>query len=209
MTRSQAASPRRPVSGRLPRCPTEDKSLKTGKDRTDVARLSQYFIDRFAPSTVTGGLQLPADSPRWRNEPRHRGANGAQRTSTSACSRTEPYIVPNVVEVHRKVNAFAEPEVMVAAATSTGRHCSTASMSTRFSRRTGAERESARSQALTPIARCTDATALAPSPTAAATRFIDPCLTSPAANRPGTLVSNGSGSRPSALHVEPSVAVSS
>lgn len=209
MTRSQTAIPQKTSIRETTAMPHRGQSLKTGNDRTDVARLSQYFIDRFAPSTVTGGLQPPADSPRWRNEPRHRGANGAQRTSTSACSRTEPYIVPNVVEVHRKVNAFAEPEVMVAAVTSTGRHCSTASMSTRSWRRTGAERESARSQALTPIARCTDATALAPSPTAAATRFIDPCLTSPAANRPGTLVSNGSGSRPSALHVAPSVTVSS
>jgi hypothetical protein len=34
-----------------------------------------------------------------------------------------------------------------------------------------------------------------PSPTAAATRFIDPARTSPAAKTPGTLVSNGSGRR--------------
>ena len=30
-----------------------------------------------------------------------------------------------------------------------------------------------------------------PSPTAEATRFTDPCLTSPAANTPGMLVSSG------------------
>src|ERR1700693_4965210 len=53
----------------------------------------------------------------------------------------------------------------------------------------------------TPIARWTELTALAPSPTAAATRFIDPWRTSPAANTEGTLVSNGSGDRPSAVQV--------
>ena len=41
---------------------------------------------------------------------------------------------------------------------------------------------------------CTERTALEPSPTAAATRFIEPLRTSPAANTPGTDVSNGSGS---------------
>jgi hypothetical protein len=35
--------------------------------------------------------------------------------------------------------------------------------------------------------------ALAPSPVAAATRFIEPEWTSPTANTPGMLVSNGSG----------------
>ena len=39
----------------------------------------------------------------------------------------------------------------------------------------------------------TERTALEPSPTAAATRFIEPWRTSPAANTPGTEVSNGSG----------------
>src|SRR6185437_9624767 len=39
-------------------------------------------------------------------------------------------------------------------------------------------------------------TALEPSPTADATRFIDPARTSPTAKTPGTDVSNGSGSRP-------------
>jgi hypothetical protein len=39
--------------------------------------------------------------------------------------------------------------------------------------------------------------ALAPSPTAAATRFIDPDRTSPIAKTSGWLVSNGSGRRPS------------
>jgi len=37
--------------------------------------------------------------------------------------------------------------------------------------------------------RCTNITAMAPSPTAEAYRFTDPCLTSPAANMPGMLVS--------------------
>ena len=48
--------------------------------------------------------------------------------------------------------------------------------------------------------RCTDATALDPSPTAAATRFIEPRRTSPAANTRGVDVSNGSGSRPRPCH---------
>ncbi len=48
--------------------------------------------------------------------------------------------------------------------------------------------------------------ALAPSPTAAATRFIEPCRTSPAAKTAGTLVSKGSGVRPSAAHVPVEVA---
>ena len=38
--------------------------------------------------------------------------------------------------------------------------------------------------------------AAAPSPTAEATCFVLPCLTSPAAKIPGMLVSNGSGSMP-------------
>ena len=42
------------------------------------------------------------------------------------------------------------------------------------------------------------ATAIAPSPTALPTRLVEPLRTSPAANRPGTLVSSGSGSRSSA-----------
>ena len=42
----------------------------------------------------------------------------------------------------------------------------------------------------------TEAIALAPSPVAAATRFIEPEWTSPTANTPGMLVSNGSGPRP-------------
>src|SRR5215204_3911613 len=42
---------------------------------------------------------------------------------------------------------------------------------------------------------CTERTALDPSPTAAATRFIEPLRTSPTANTPGTDVSNGSGAR--------------
>jgi hypothetical protein len=37
--------------------------------------------------------------------------------------------------------------------------------------------------------RCTNVTAMAPSPTADAHLFTDPCLTSPAANIPGMLVS--------------------
>ena len=41
-----------------------------------------------------------------------------------------------------------------------------------------------------------DAT-MEPSPTAAATRFVEPCLTSPAANSPTRLVSSGRGSRSS------------
>ena len=48
--------------------------------------------------------------------------------------------------------------------------------------------------------RCTDATALDPSPTAAATRFIEPRRTSPAANTRGVDVSNGRGSRPRPCH---------
>jgi hypothetical protein len=43
----------------------------------------------------------------------------------------------------------------------------------------------------------TEAMALAPSPVAAATRFIEPEWTSPTAKTPGMLVSNGSGRRPS------------
>jgi hypothetical protein len=46
-----------------------------------------------------------------------------------------------------------------------------------------------------PIAIRTDRTALAPSPAAAATRFIEPRRISPAAKTPGTLVSNGRGRR--------------
>src|SRR4029079_3725850 len=42
----------------------------------------------------------------------------------------------------------------------------------------------------------TDRTALDPSPTAAATRFIEPERTSPTANTPGPDVSNGNTSRP-------------
>ncbi|MEH2012632.1 MAG: hypothetical protein V7K65_14160 [Nostoc sp.] len=38
-------------------------------------------------------------------------------------------------------------------------------------------------------------TAIAPSPTAEATRLTEPCRTSPAANEPGTLVSKKNGSR--------------
>src|SRR2546425_12657935 len=41
-------------------------------------------------------------------------------------------------------------------------------------------------------------TAAEPSPTGAATRLVDPERTSPTANNPGWLVSNGSGERPSA-----------
>lgn len=40
--------------------------------------------------------------------------------------------------------------------------------------------------------------AIEPSPTADATRFTEPCRTSPAASTPGTLVSRGIGVRPSA-----------
>ena len=47
-------------------------------------------------------------------------------------------------------------------------------------------------------------TALAPSPTAEATRFSEVSRTSPAANTVGMLVSNGSGGRPSAVQVAPS-----
>jgi hypothetical protein len=43
----------------------------------------------------------------------------------------------------------------------------------------------------------TERTAADPSPTAAATRLIEPARTSPAANNPGWLVSKGSGKRPS------------
>src|SRR5205085_10778894 len=43
-------------------------------------------------------------------------------------------------------------------------------------------------------------TAAEPSPTAAATRLVDPERRSPTANKPGRLVSNGSGERPSASH---------
>src|SRR5262245_28446687 len=46
----------------------------------------------------------------------------------------------------------------------------------------------------------TERTAADPSPTAAATRLIEPDRTSPTANNPGELVSNGSGRRPSASH---------
>src|SRR6202048_1765312 len=49
-----------------------------------------------------------------------------------------------------------------------------------------------------------DRTALAPSPTAEATRFTEVRRTSPAANTVGMLVSNGSGVRPSAAQVAPS-----
>ena len=53
------------------------------------------------------------------------------------------------------------------------------------------------------MALCTEAIALAPSPVAAATRFIEPERTSPTANTPGTLVSNGSGVRPSSAQADP------
>src|SRR5438105_3509295 len=43
--------------------------------------------------------------------------------------------------------------------------------------------------------RCTSWMLIAPSPTAEATRLIEPCRTSPAANTPGRLVSSGSGGR--------------
>src|SRR5207344_1647517 len=43
-----------------------------------------------------------------------------------------------------------------------------------------------------------------PSPTAAATRFVEPERRSPTAKSPGLLVSYGSGDRPSALHSCPS-----
>src|SRR3954462_12349091 len=42
---------------------------------------------------------------------------------------------------------------------------------------------------------CTERTALEPSPTAAATRFMEPWRTSPTANTPGTLVSKGKRGR--------------
>ena len=42
---------------------------------------------------------------------------------------------------------------------------------------------------------CTSWMAVAPSPTAEATRLTDRCRTSPAANTPGTLVSSSSGGR--------------
>jgi hypothetical protein len=48
-----------------------------------------------------------------------------------------------------------------------------------------------------PRAVWTERIALAPSPTAAATRFIDPDRTSPIAKTSGWLVSDGSGRRPS------------
>src|SRR5258708_21247076 len=53
------------------------------------------------------------------------------------------------------------------------------------------------------MAWCTEAIALAPSPVAAATRFIEPERTSPTANTPGTLVSNGSGVRPTSAQAGP------
>src|SRR6267154_5160115 len=49
----------------------------------------------------------------------------------------------------------------------------------------------------------TDATALAPSPTADATRFIEPFRTSPTANTPGTEVSKGNGRRANVFHCGP------
>src|SRR5271155_3712260 len=52
-------------------------------------------------------------------------------------------------------------------------------------------------------------TALAPSPTAEATRFTEVSRTSPAANTVGMLVSNGSGGRPNAAQVAPSSSGSS
>src|SRR6266496_6644731 len=60
-----------------------------------------------------------------------------------------------------------------------------------------------------PRAVWTERIALAPSPTAAATRFIDPDRTSPTAKTSGWLVSNGSGRRPSSAQVAPSDAPSS
>src|SRR3979490_3372766 len=54
-------------------------------------------------------------------------------------------------------------------------------------------RSQTRDPARTPIAVCTERTALAPSPTAAATRFIEPFRTSPTAKTLGTLVSKGRG----------------
>src|SRR6266516_5408659 len=60
-----------------------------------------------------------------------------------------------------------------------------------------------------PRAVWTERIALAPSPTAAATRFIDPDRTSPIAKTSGWLVSNGSGRRPSSAQVAPGNAPSS
>ena len=60
-----------------------------------------------------------------------------------------------------------------------------------------------------PRAVWTERIALAPSPTAAATRFIDPDRTTPIAKTSGWLVSNGSGRRPSSAQVAPSNAPSS
>ena len=51
---------------------------------------------------------------------------------------------------------------------------------------------------------CTDRTDAEPSPTAVATRFIDPDRKSPMAKRPGWLVSNGSGDRSSDAQPSPS-----
>jgi len=50
---------------------------------------------------------------------------------------------------------------------------------------------------------CTERMTLAPSPTAAATRFNDPARTSPTAKTPGTLVSYISGLRASNVHISP------
>ena len=47
-------------------------------------------------------------------------------------------------------------------------------------------------------------TAAEPSPTAAATLFVDPERRSPTAKRPGWLVSNGNGDRSSVCHASPS-----
>ena len=46
------------------------------------------------------------------------------------------------------------------------------------------------------------ATTAAPSPTAEATRLVEPERTSPTAKSPGWLVSNGSGIRPNAVVIE-------
>src|SRR5919106_4260864 len=51
-----------------------------------------------------------------------------------------------------------------------------------------------------PRASCTPATAIPPSPTAAAQRFTDPERTSPAAKIPGQLVSSGPGGRLLSFH---------
>ena len=51
------------------------------------------------------------------------------------------------------------------------------------------------------MAAWTERTALAPSPTAAATRFIEPWRTSPAAKTAERWISKGSGERPSAAQV--------